>query len=181
MVKARAVGYGYPTNPNGLNQSKVEISQIQHDPIAGWPNPSSAQRTFAPSLLRVTIVLKMIAFSVASGTGFVGGMMFPFLYVGALAGNIVSQVTDLNMAFASTTMMVSVPMAFAPIPVMFMGIAIFSFMGTAYQSGAIAVGMLSAYATVSGSGILLKMAGLQRPAWNEMTPSVNKELLLKRS
>ena len=61
----------------------------------GWPNPSASDRTFSLDLIVVTLFIKMLTFAVSQAFGFVGGLMFPFFFIGACAGNIAAQLTGL--------------------------------------------------------------------------------------
>ena len=106
--------------------------------------------------------------------------MFPFFFIGACAGNIVAQLTGINQSFCCMSMMLGVPTAFSPVPLLFLILGALLFSTTAYQTSAIFVVMLMSYATVSGSGLLLTAAKITKPQWLEMTPSIKESLDLER-
>lgn len=75
-------------------QAQVALNKLQYEDalIPGWPNPSIDDRTYSASLIVGTLFLKMAAWAICQAFGFVGGIIFPFLFVGACAGNLAAQV-----------------------------------------------------------------------------------------
>lgn len=66
--------------------------------------------TLGTWLLVGTLVGKMIAFAVSSATRFIGGPIFPILFIGGISGSIVNQVLpDVPLALAFTCMLAAVP------------------------------------------------------------------------
>ncbi len=68
-------------------------------------------------LLVATLLGKMVAFSVSSATRFIGGPIFPILFMGGVSGVIVNQVVpDVPLGLAFTCMLAAVPGAIVPAP-----------------------------------------------------------------
>lgn len=73
--------------------------------------------TLGVGLLVAILVGKMLAFGVSSATGFIGGPIFPILFLGGTAGTIVAEVfpgIPIGLAFAC--MLAAVPGAIVPAP-----------------------------------------------------------------
>ncbi|HEY7066645.1 MAG TPA: chloride channel protein [Chloroflexota bacterium] len=69
------------------------------------------------ALLLVVIFAKMIALAGALASGFVGGPIFPWLFIGATAGVAVNLVfPQVPLAVAVTCLMTAVPAALTPVP-----------------------------------------------------------------
>ena len=74
-------------------QTKVDINTMQYaDALTpGWLNPSTGDRTYSAALIAGTMFLKMVAWAICQACGLVGGIMFPFFFVGTCAGNLAAQ------------------------------------------------------------------------------------------
>jgi H+/Cl- antiporter ClcA len=68
-------------------------------------------------LLVATLFAKMIAFAVSSASGFIGGPIFPILFLGGLSGVIINQVfPEVPLGLAFTCMLAAVPGAIVAAP-----------------------------------------------------------------
>ena len=73
--------------------------------------------TLGIGLLLATLLAKMVAFAVSSASGFIGGPIFPILFLGGLSGVIVNQVVpDVPLGLAFTCMLAAVPGAIVAAP-----------------------------------------------------------------
>ena len=73
--------------------------------------------TLGLSVLVATLIGKMISFAVSSASGFVGGPIFPILFIGGVAGIIVNQVFPvIPLGLAFTCMLAAVPGAIVAAP-----------------------------------------------------------------
>jgi H+/Cl- antiporter ClcA len=175
--------YIYGNSSQAIQKAKQQIyyNQTTAAITEGWPNPPAGDRMFGPEVLFATLFVKMVTFALSSATGFVGGIMFPFFFIGAVAGNLAAQLTGVNQSFACIAMMMATPTAFAPVPFLFLVLSTLLFLTTAYQTGAIFIAMLTSYTIVSGCGVLLRLSGMRMPEWSEHQPLIAEELDLKRS
>ncbi len=178
----------HPFNNTKIAKMIFKIEGLKHvvdmqknkAPIEGWPNPAPTDRKLTVNALCLIALFKAFAFAISGATGFIGGIMFPFFFVGACVGNIVSQLTGINQTFACITMMIAVPTAFSPCPMTFLWLIVALFLCSAYQTGAIFVAMIVAYCTVCGSGVILKLTKTPLPPWELLQPSIREALDLGR-
>lgn len=101
-------------------------------------------------LLVATLLGKMIAFAVAMGSGFIGGPIFPVLFMGGTAGVIVAEVVPvlpLGLAFSCLLAAVSGSVVAAPFSMVLLAM-LFTQVG-ALQSAPILVSVGTAYVAVS--------------------------------
>lgn len=77
----------------------------------------SGAGTLGIGLLVATLLGKMVAFAISSATRFIGGPIFPILFVGGTSGVVVHQVVpEVPLALAFTCMLTAVPGAIVPAP-----------------------------------------------------------------
>jgi H+/Cl- antiporter ClcA len=68
-------------------------------------------------LLVATLFAKMVTFAVSSASGFIGGPIFPILFLGGLSGVIVNQVIpEVPLGLAFTCLLAAVPGAIVAAP-----------------------------------------------------------------
>ena len=79
--------------------------------------------TYTPEYLAKTVAADIFLLAVCQGFGFVGGQIFPSLFVGYLSGLIVYIKYNVAFDLAVPCMMVGVPCAFVPTPVTFVFLA----------------------------------------------------------
>jgi len=73
--------------------------------------------TMGPGLLVATLIAKLLTFAVSQESGFVGGHIFPSLFIGGTAGVMVHQVIPgVPLGLAFTCLLAAVPGALAPAP-----------------------------------------------------------------
>ena len=78
--------------------------------------------TLGLALLAAILIAKMLTFAVSEGSGFVGGPIFPSLFIGGTAGVIVHEVIpDVPLGLAFTCLLAAVPGAIAPRPAVLHG------------------------------------------------------------
>jgi hypothetical protein len=180
--------HNHPFNNTKLAKMIFKVEGLKHvidmqknkAPIDGWPNPDPADRKLTVGALALIATFKAFAFGISGATGFIGGLMFPFFFIGACVGNIVCQLTGINQTFACVTMMIAVPTAFSPCPMTFLWLIVALFLCSAYQTGAIFVAMIVAYCTVCGSGMVLRITQTPLPPWELLQPSIREPLDLGR-
>ena len=73
--------------------------------------------TLGLGLLVAILIAKMLTFAVSQGSGFVGGPIFPSLFIGGTAGVLVHQVIPgVPLGLAFTCLLAAVPGSVAPAP-----------------------------------------------------------------
>ena len=73
--------------------------------------------TLGLGLLVAVLIAKMLTFAVSQGSGFIGGPIFPSLFIGGTAGVIVHQVfPSVPLGLAFSCMLAAVPGSVAPVP-----------------------------------------------------------------
>ena len=111
------------------------------------------------ALLVAILIGKMFTFAVSSGTGFIGGPIFPILFIGGTTGIIVNQIfPEIPLALAFTCMLAAVPGSIVAAPFsLVLLVAILTQVG-AIQTSPIVIAVATSFLTVS----LLKFVVSQR-------------------
>jgi H+/Cl- antiporter ClcA len=122
-------------------------------------------RQLGAGLLIAVVFAKILSFALSISTGFIGGPVFPSLFIGGTAGFAAHLlVPGLPVGLAFTTMFAAVPGAVMAAPFTVVLLAALTTQLGALQTAPIAIAVITAYILVSGSGILLKLASKQSPA-----------------
>ena len=124
--------------------------------------------TLGLGLLVATLIAKMFTFAVSQGSGFVGGPIFPSLFIGGTTGVIVHQVIpSVPLGLAFTCLLAAVPGALAPAPFSMVLMAAFLTQVGALQTAPILIAVVTAFLTMEGVKYLLasrkQAAQLRRP------------------
>jgi H+/Cl- antiporter ClcA len=107
-------------------------------------------------LLVATLIAKMLTFAVSQESGFVGGPIFPSLFIGGTAGVIVHQVIhSVPLGLAFSCLLVAVPGALAAVPFSFVLMAVFLTQVGALQTAPILIAVVTAFLTMEGVKYLL--------------------------
>jgi H+/Cl- antiporter ClcA len=107
--------------------------------------------TLGLGLLVATLVAKLLTFAVSQGSGFVGGPIFPSLFIGGTAGVIVHQVIPgVPLGLAFTCLLAAVPGALAPAPFSMVLMAAFLTQVGALQTAPILIAVVTAFLTMEG-------------------------------
>ncbi len=112
--------------------------------------------TLGLGLLVATLLGKMLSFAVSQGSGFVGGPIFPALFIGGTAGALVHQVIPgVPLGLAFTCLLAAVPGALAPAPFSMVLMAAFLTQVGALQTAPILIAVVTAYLTMEAVKYLL--------------------------
>ena len=106
------------------------------------------------ALLIAVILAKVVTFAISMTTGFIGGSIFPMIFIGGTAGMAVHAVIpDIPVALAVTCGMAAVPGAAVALP--FTIIAIVAFAATVGPANIAPIGIavLTSYLIIGGLGI----------------------------
>ena len=108
--------------------------------------------TLGLGLLVAILVAKMLTFAVSQGSGFVGGPIFPSLFIGGTAGVIVHQaIPGVPLGLAFTCLLAAVPGAVAPAPFSMVLMAAFLTQVGALQTAPILIAVITAFLTMEAA------------------------------
>jgi H+/Cl- antiporter ClcA len=111
----------------------------------------SGAGTLGLGLIAATVVAKMLTFGVSQGSGFVGGPIFPSLFIGGTAGVFVHQVIHgVPLGLAFTCLLAATPGALAPVPFSMVLMAAFLTQVGALQTAPILIAVVTAFLTMEG-------------------------------
>ena len=107
-------------------------------------------------LIAAILIAKMFTFAVSQGSGFVGGPVFPSLFIGGTAGVLVHQVIPgVPLGLAFTCLLAAVPGAVLPAPFSMVLIAAFLTQVGALQTAPILIAVVTAFLTMGAVRYLL--------------------------
>ena len=112
--------------------------------------------TLGLGLLAAILIAKMATFAVSQASGFVGGPIFPALFIGGTAGVLVHEVIPgVPVGLAFTCLLAAVPGALAPAPFSMVLIAAFLTQVGALQTAPILIAVVTAFLTMEALKYLL--------------------------
>ena len=112
--------------------------------------------TLGLGLLAAILIAKMATFAVSQASGFVGGPIFPSLFIGGIAGVLVHQVIPgMPLGLAFTCLLAAVPGALAPAPFSMVLMAAFLTQVGALQTAPILIAVVTAFLTMEAVKYLL--------------------------
>ena len=112
--------------------------------------------TLGLGLLAATLIAKMLTFAVSQGSGFVGGPIFPSLFIGGTAGVLVHQVIPgIPLGLAFSCLLAAVPGALAPAPFSMVLMAAFLTQIGALQTAPVLIAVVTAFLTMEALKYLL--------------------------
>ena len=116
----------------------------------------SGAGTLGLGLLAATLIAKMLTFAVSDGSGFVGGPIFPSLFIGGTAGVIVHQVIPgVPLGLAFTCLLAAIPGAVVAAPFSMVLMAAFLTQVGALQTAPILIAVVTAFLTMEAVKYLL--------------------------
>ncbi len=116
----------------------------------------SGAGTLGLGLLVATLIAKLLTFAVSQGSGFVGGPIFPSLFIGGTAGVIVHQVIPgVPLGLAFTCLLAAIPGAAVAAPFSMVLLAAFLTQVGALQTAPILIAVVTAFLTMEGVKYLL--------------------------
>ena len=112
--------------------------------------------TLGVGLLIVVVIAKMLTFAVSQASGFVGGPIFPSLFIGGTVGVIVHQVLPgVPLGLAFTCLLAAVPGALAAAPFSMVLLATFLTQVGALQTAPILIAVITAFLAMEGVKYLI--------------------------
>jgi H+/Cl- antiporter ClcA len=107
-------------------------------------------------LLTATFIAKMLTFALSQGSGFVGGPIFPSLFIGGTAGVLVHEIIPaVPLGLAFTCLLAATPGAVAGAPFATVLMAAFLTQVGALQTAPILIAVVTAFLTMEGVRFLL--------------------------
>ena len=126
--------------------------------------------TLGLGLLVAILIAKMLTFAVSQASGFVGGPIFPALFIGGTAGVIVHQVIPgVPLGLAFTCLLAAVPGSLVAAPFSMVLLAAFMTQVGALQTAPILIAVVTAFLTMEGVKYLLARRKQARAAAAEQT------------
>ena len=112
--------------------------------------------TLGLGLLAAIVIAKMVTFAVSQGSGFIGGPIFPSLFIGGTAGVLVHQaIPGVPLGLAFTCLLAAVPGAVLPAPFSMVLMAAFLTQVGALQTAPILIAVVTAFLTMEAVKYLL--------------------------
>ena len=112
--------------------------------------------TLGLGLLGAVVIAKMLTFAVSQGSGFVGGPIFPTLFIGGTAGVFVHQaIPGVPLGLAFTCLLAAVPGAVLPAPFSMVLMAAFLTQVGALQTAPILIAVVTAFLAMEAVKYLL--------------------------
>jgi chloride channel protein, CIC family len=122
----------------------------------------SGAGTLGLGLLVATLLGRMLSFGVSQGSGFVGGPIFPSLFIGGTAGVIVHHVIPgVPLGLAFTCLLAAIPGSLAAAPFSMVLIAAFLTQVGALQTAPVLIAVMTAFLTMEAVKYLLVRDGLK--------------------
>ena len=126
--------------------------------------------TLGLGLLVAVLIAKMLTFAVSQGSGFVGGPIFPSLFIGGTAGVVVHQVfPSVPLGLAFSCLLAAVPGSVAPVPFSMVLLAAFLTQVGALQTGPVLIAVITALLTMEGVKYLIGIRKRSRDAGKQAT------------
>eukprot|EP01038_Epipyxis_sp_PR26KG_P009499 gene9499-12796_t len=140
----------------------------------------SSHNRYSKSLLISTGFARLIMLGLSMNCGFVGGLIFPMLTMGAIAGSVtISYYPYIPQGLAFACFMCAIPSSIVPMPFTFVCLVVFVFYFGLYQVAPIFIATMTAYMILSGSG-LLKNLQLRSMAREKAAQAAAEEAELER-
>ena len=112
--------------------------------------------TLGLGLLGAVVIAKMLTFAVSQGSGFVGGPIFPTLFIGGTAGVFVHQaIPGVPLGLAFTCLLAAVPGVLLPAPFSMVLTAAFLTQVGALRTAPILIAVVTAFLAMGAVKYLL--------------------------
>jgi H+/Cl- antiporter ClcA len=139
LLGGAAIGLAAFALPLTMSSGNTQLGTVLDD----------AERLGA-GLLCAVLMVKMLAVALSLGIGFMGGNVFPLIFLGGTAGTIVHVlVPDVPYALAVSCMLAAVPGSYLRAPISLMFIAVITVGLSGATAAPVAVAVVSAYLTAA--------------------------------
>ena len=121
--------------------------------------------TLGTGFLAALVVAKILTFAISEASGFVGGPIFPALFIGGTAGVLVHQVIPgIPLGLAFTCMLAAVPGALVSAPFALVLLAAFMTQVGALQTAPILIAVITAFIAIESVKYLVTTRRKSRPS-----------------
>jgi H+/Cl- antiporter ClcA len=117
----------------------------------------SSKNELGRDYIIATLFAKMLTLGISLGFGFIGGQIFPCMFIGVCAGVVTTLVADVPIVVTVPCFMVAVPGAFCPCPFTFAGIAATVLVLGSEQSALVFTSVFFSFMTACGTGVLQRL------------------------
>lgn len=123
-----------------------------------WAIKFGSQSEVPEKLMLCTGFARAFLLGVSMNSGFIGGIIFPFLSMGAIAGAICYRhYPYIPLGMCVGTFMFSIPCGIVPLPFTFTCLSCFVFYFGGYETVPVFISILTSYLLVCGSGLMKKL------------------------
>lgn len=127
--------------------------------IFAWIVKYGHDGVVSEKLLLCTAFARMFLLGVSMNCGYIGGIIFPFLTMGVIAGTLTYvHYPYLPLGLCISTFMISISCGIVPMPFTFTCLSAFVFYNGLYQIVPIFVAAITSYLIVCGSGLFKKLS-----------------------
>jgi H+/Cl- antiporter ClcA len=131
--------------------------------------------TLGLGLLVAILIAKMLTFAVSQGSGFVGGPIFPSLFIGGTAGVLVHQLfPSVPLGLAFSCLLAAVPGSVVPASFSMVLLVAFLTQVGALQTAPILIAVITALLTMEGVKYLVTIRKQSRAAAAQQSASPNR-------
>lgn len=127
--------------------------------IFGWIIKWGSKGYVSQKLLLCTAFARMFLLGVSMNCGFIGGIIFPFLTMGLIAGTVMYiNYSYVPLGLCVGTFIIALPCGIVPMPFTFSCLSIFIFYYGLYETVPIFIASITSYLIVCGSGLFKKLS-----------------------
>ncbi len=142
--------------------------------IFSWIIKDGASGIVSEKLLLCTAFARMFLLGISMNCGFIGGIIFPFLTMGMIAGTVCYlHYPYLPLGLCVGCFMISVPCGIVPMPFTFTCLSAFMFFFGLYQIVPIFIAAFTSYLIVCGSGLFKKLSSRANAQADDGASNVN--------
>lgn len=152
------LGCVYWALPMTIGNGNMALSPIVHYGLEG---------KLSKNLLVASAFGKMFCLGVSMNGGFVGGMIFPIMTIGAMAGVVANILyPELPLGLCVGSFIAALPASICPMPFTLACLSIFIFYFGLYQTAPIFIASITSYTLLTGSGLFnaMRRRGEGKPA-----------------
>jgi len=142
------IGVAFPLT---FGDGSLQLTHVVASTFGDGPN------VLGRDYLIATMFMKIITLSISLGFGFIGGQIFPCIFIGTCAGTIATIVSGVPIIVTVPCFMVAVPGAFCPIPFTLVGIGMVSLVLGSDLSALVFTSVCFSFMTACGTGVIQRI------------------------
>lgn len=158
--------------PLTIGNGKETIGPIINQGASGF---------YSEKLLLCVGFSRMVLLGLSQNCGFIGGIVFPMLTIGAVAGTICNiHYPEIPLGMCVSTFMAAIPCGLLPMPMTMVWLLINIFFLGVYQAVPVFISVLVSYLIISGSGLLESLQKQQKKQGEQDQSDIEKEIEKER-